>query len=174
MNGRALGSLIGAVGGLVFVAVNAGGLSGSTFLRVVAVLVFLTAVGAALRIGPGGERPSPRAMRIYGWCVIGEVLAIPIGARVLTALDHPELVRVWVVLVLGVHFVPFAQAFSEPVYAHLGYGLVTLAVLGGAATLAGVDRAELWTAVAAGFVLLLFSLGGAVALSRRPVTASGA
>ena len=190
LRGRGLGSLIGAAGGALFVLVNAAELPGSTTLRVAGVVLFAAAVVVALRAPDDGSRPPPpRALKIYGWCVAGEVLAIPVGAAILRALDRPELVRVWVVLVLGVHFVPFAKAFGEPIFRALGVvlilialagGIVTIAILGGSEpppSVSGLPRSSVatlhtsepaehtdapaWSAVTAGFVLLAFSIGGA-------------
>lgn len=161
MRGRALGSVVGAVGGLVFVLVNAGALPGAPVLRVLAAVLFAVVLLLALRVRDPGPPPSRQALRVYGFCVLAEVLAIPAGAAVLRALDRPELVPVWVVLVLGVHFVPFARAFAAPVFAVLGWALVGVAVVGALVTLAtGDGDAAPATASVAGFVLLGFSLYG--------------
>lgn len=168
MNGRILGSLIGAVGGLVFVLVNSAELPAATLLRVVGIvagIALLVATVLAIRRGSAATDTPPEAsaIRIYWICVAGEVAAIPAGAAVLRSLDHPELTRVWVVMVLGVHFVPFARAFGAPLFAWLGGALMALALVGGALSLAGANQAEPWTAVLAGFTLLGFSLVGALA-----------
>lgn len=168
MDGRRLGSLIGAIGGLGFVLANAGALPGGTALKIAAAVAFVGVLVAIVRTtAPPPPAPTPAAIRVYWWCVIGEVLAIPAGAAVLRSLDHEELVRTWVVLVLGVHFVPFARAFRAPLFGYLGALLVAVAVIGAAASLAGAGRAELWTAVVAGFLLLGFALGGLLVPSRR-------
>lgn len=161
MRGRALGSTVGAVGGLVFVLVNAGALPAALLLRLLAAVLFAATVLLALRVRDPGPPPSREALRVYGFCVLAEVLAIPVGAAVLRALDRSELVLVWVVLVLGVHFVPFARAFAAPVFALLGWALVAVAVVGGVVTLATGDAdVAPATATVAGFVLLAFSLYG--------------
>lgn len=55
-------------------------------------------------------RPRPGALRTYLLCVAAEVVAIPVGALVIRALDRPsDLIVVWVVFVVGVHFLPFAR-----------------------------------------------------------------
>ncbi|MFD1049576.1 FAD-dependent oxidoreductase, partial [Kibdelosporangium lantanae] len=52
------------------------------------------------------------AMRVYWTCVVAEVVGFFVGAQVITRVfDRPDLVVVWVVLVVGAHFVPFAAAF---------------------------------------------------------------
>ena len=164
MKGRGLGSLIGGVGGLVFVLVNAGELPAGTAMRGAAVVLFVATVVAAFRVQDDGPPPGRTALRTYGISVVAEVLAIPVGAAVLTRLGHEELVLPWVVLVLGAHFLPFSWAFGEPLFAYLGWGLITLAAVGAAFTL-GVSaaRGPEATATSAGFVLLAVSLYGALA-----------
>lgn len=178
MNGRILGSLIGAIGGVVFVLVNAAELPAATLLRlagIVAGIALLVANVLVIRRGSTSTDtpPEPSAIRTYWFCVAGEVAAIPAGAAVLRSLDHPELMRVWVVMVLGVHFLPFARAFGAPLFVWLGGALMALALVGGALSLAGTNQAELWTAVLAGFTLLGFSLGGALATQRSPAVFAG-
>lgn len=154
-----LGSVIGAVAGLVFVLANSGDLPAATAWRVAGVLAFVLVIVLLWR-GPVAEppRPSRTALRTYGLCVLGEVLAIPVGALVIRALDGPaELVVVWVVFVVGVHFLPFARAFGLPVFDLLAWTLIVLAVAGGVLTLAVDTVAGPWTAVLAGFVLLAFA-----------------
>ncbi|WP_067435521.1 hypothetical protein [Nocardioides jensenii] len=173
MNGRQIGGLIGAVGGLVFVLANAGELPASTTLRVVGVVAFVAVVAwLVLRTPEAPPVPSPAALRIYWTCVIGELVSIPAGAAVLRRLDHAELVPSWVVLVVGVHFVPFAQAFKVPLFRTLGLVLVAIAALGMAGTLLGFDDGVPLAAVVAGFVLFTAVYAG----SRDPAvnTATGA
>jgi hypothetical protein len=67
-----------------------------------------------------------------------------------------------VVLVLGLHFLPFARAFRQPFFTPLGWTLVAGAAAGGTATLAGFDDAPAWTATLAGGVLLVASLRGLI------------
>jgi hypothetical protein len=157
-----LGSVIGAVAGLVFVLANAGELPAAAAFRVAGVIAFVLVI-VVLRRGPAPEPPQPSrtALRTYLLCVAGEVVAIPVGALVIRGLDGPsELVVVWVVFVVGVHFLPFARAFGLPVFGVLAWTLIVLAVAGGALTLAVDASAGPWTAVAAGFVLLGFAAAG--------------
>ncbi|MFB9314644.1 hypothetical protein [Nocardioides plantarum] len=165
-HGVRLGSLVGAVFGLVFVLVNAAGLPGALALRALAVVAFAAVVAALARSTTESPAPTAGAIRTYWLCVLAEVLAIPVGAQVLTGLDEPDLVLCWVVLVVGVHFLPFARAFRAPVFTPLGLALVLLAMVGAVGVLADLDDAQLWTAVGAGFVLLAFAAYGAL---RRPV-----
>lgn len=166
-HGARLGSLVGAVAGLVFVLVNAGGLAAATALRVAAILVFVAVVVALVRSRVESPGPAPGGIRTYWTWVALEVVAIPVGAQVLNRLDQSDLVLCWVVLVVGVHFLPFARAFRAPVFVALGLALIGLGLVGGAAVLTGVDDAQLWAAVAAGFVLLAFAAYGVL---WRPVS----
>lgn len=172
------GALIGAVGGVLFVVLNAGALGSPTnlALRVLGVAAFAFVLWwSVLRrsaAGPG-PRPAPAALRTYLLCVAGEVVAIPLGAQVLVrAVGHPELVLPWVVLVVGVHFLPFARTFRVPLFAALAWTLVALGLLGGVLAVALGPVLAAGTGVLAGFVLLAFAAaGGSRRVSR---SASGA
>lgn len=82
----------------------------------------------------------------------------PGGAVVLNrVLDLPELVVLWVVIVVGTHFLP-AQMFAIGRYAELGVVLMLLAVGSAAAHLAdGLSWVPSLGAVLAGMVLLAFT-----------------
>jgi len=100
-------------------------------------------------------RPSPAALAIYGACVIGEIVAINLGSRSLTAGGHDEFRPALIAAVVGLHFIPFAWAFRERMFYWLG-GLV--AALGGVGLVAGFSRtpqAADAAAVAAGLVMLI-------------------
>ncbi|WP_344484087.1 hypothetical protein [Glycomyces endophyticus] len=173
MLGPKLGSMIGAVGGLVFILVNAGGLPGPLplIVRIAGVIAFALVLWTVLRRpGVGGEPPSRSAMRTYWICVAAEVVAIPLGASVINnVFEQPDLTVCWVVLVVGAHFLPFARAFDAPVFTSLGWVLIGLAVAGGALALATGAVAAAATAVLAGAALFLFSaFGGRV---REPAAA---
>jgi hypothetical protein len=165
---KAAGEVIGAVGGLVFVQASAGGLPGplEIVVRVVGVVGFVAALWLALRAATAPlPTPAPRALRTYGFCVVAMVVAIPVGANILVRLaDQPRLVLPWVVLVVGLHFWPFAQAFRAPVFRLLSWALMGVAVVGALVTaVADADWAPSATGVAAGLVLLGFAgLGGRV------------
>lgn len=106
-------------------------------------------------------------MRTYWLAVLAEVLAIPLGAQVINRVfDQPKLVVLWVVAVVGMHFLPFARAFCAPVFIPLSWTLIGLAAAGAALTV-GVDTGfAAATAVLAGVVLLAFAATAGV--SRRP------
>ena len=165
--GQRIGSLIGALGGLVFVILNASALSSeiSIVLRIVAVVVFAVTIWYAVirrRNEQTEQRPPASALRVYWICVAAEVAAIPLGAQVLMRVfKQPDLTPVWVVFVVGVHFLPFARAFQVPLFAALGAALVVVAVIGGLVTVAVSPLGASWAGVVAGFVLLAFAVLGA-------------
>jgi hypothetical protein len=165
MQGQKFGSWVGVVAGLAFVAFNAGGLPDPwPVLLWIAGLLAAALVAAVIVRAPaaGGEPPSRRAIRVYGWCVTAMIVAIPVGASLLNGpLDAPELTVVWVVAVVGAHFLPFAGAFEAPVFRSLAWTLLAVAAAGTAATLLIGDDAAAATAVVAGFVLLGFAALGA-------------
>jgi hypothetical protein len=162
--GVKIGAMIGAIGGLVFILVNAGGLPGPLplIVRIAGAAAFALVLWSVIRRQvPAGEPPSRGALRVYWICVAAEVVAIPLGASLINnVLDQPDLTVCWVVLVLGAHFLPFARAFDAPVFTPLGWILIGLAIAGGALTLATSAVAAAATAVLAGVVLLLFSAFG--------------
>lgn len=135
LSGAKIGSLIGCVGSLLFYLVNAGPLPGAwpLLLRVLGVLLFVGIVALVLRaqvIGRGVE-PSRGQLRAYGWTVIGEVLAIFAGTRLLVVLtDKPDVGLPWVAIVLGTHFIIFAPIFKEPIFAWFGVPIALCGVVG--------------------------------------------
>lgn len=166
MREQRIGSTIGAVFGLVFILVNAGAALGdtaATVVRVLGVVSFLATIWFGVVRAPGGigEPPAPSAMRTYNLAVLFEVIAIFGGAVVLNALDLPELVLPWVVVVVGAHFLPFANVFHAPQFLPLAWLLVAVGLVGGAATALVDDAAGPATGVVAGFVLLGASAAGA-------------
>ncbi len=164
MRTRPLGSAVGALAGLAFVLASAGAVPGSAEWRIVAVLVFVAILWLVVVRGPAVEHepPSRSALRTYGFSVTAMAVAIPLGAAVIrNALDRPHAVLVWVVLVVGVHFWPFARAFDLPVFGWLAAGLVLVAAVGAVPALASDSAAAAaWTGIAAGLVLSIFSAAG--------------
>lgn len=161
---RPIGSAVGAIAGLVFVLVNAGAVPGSTAWRVAAVLASIAVIWFVVVRGPRLDQqpPTRAALRTYGLSVTAMVIAIPIGAAFLTnVLDRPDVVVVWVVFLVGAHFLPFARAFDLPLFRWLSVALVLVALVGAVATLPMDDAvAAGWTGVIAGGVLLAFSAIG--------------
>ncbi|MFB9659622.1 hypothetical protein ACFQS3_07600 [Glycomyces mayteni] len=172
MHGEKLGAVIGFIGGLVFVLVNAGGLPGPLPLvaRIVGVAAFLAAMWVVMRRKlPAAVPPARESLRTYWIAVAAEVVAIIAGANVINRVfEQPDLTVCWVVLVVGVHFLPFAKAFDAPVFTPLAWTLVALGLAGGALTLATTATAAAATAVLAGFVLLGFSSLGSLRKAPEP------
>lgn len=170
--GQRVGSMVGAIGGLLFVLINAGPLGSplslvplSLVLRVAGGLVFVATIWwAVIRSRGVDDGPPPRsAMRVYAISVVVEVVAIVVGAQILgRGLHRPELSLVWVVFVVGVHFIPFSRAFGLPRFAVLGVALMLTAVAGGLVTVLATPLGSPLTGVVAGFILLGFALSPAV------------
>lgn len=164
MRNRPIGSVIGAIAGLAFVLINAGTVPAPLLWRLVAVSGFVAIIWFVVLCGPEVDQvpPSRSALRTYGISVAAMLVAIPLGATIITnVLDRPNAVLVWVVFVVGVHFLPFAHAFHLPVFRWLSASLVVVSVVGAVPTLTSDSAiAAGWTGVAAGFVLLLFSAVG--------------
>lgn len=165
--GQRLGSMIGAVGGVLFVLLNAGALGSQVgvVLRVVGVVVFVTTVWYAVirtRKRPSGSRrPTGALLRVYWICVAAEAVAIPVGVLVLNrVLGRPDLTPAWVVLVVGAHFLPFARVFRVPLMTPLGVVLCVVAAIGGLVTLLITPLGGRLAAVTAGFVMLAFAVMG--------------
>ncbi|MEQ4500945.1 hypothetical protein [Nocardioides kribbensis] len=165
MDGRSLGSVVGAAGGALFVWNAAGDLAATTWLRAAAVALLVLTVGAALvaRRGRGGRSgggaaPPRSALRTYGWSVTLMAVAIVVGARAWVALDLEAVVLPWVVLVVGAHFLPFARAFGAPVFTRLGGLLVLVGGAGAVAAGLGVGDAAPVAGLLAGLALLASGL----------------
>lgn len=173
MRTRPIGSIIGAIAGLVFVLVNAGAVSGSLVWRITATVVFAAIAWFVVLRGPEIDQPPPSraAMRTYGISVAAMVVAIPAGAAVISNILHkPNAVPVLVVFVVGVHFVPFSRAFGLPVFGWLSLSLIVVAAGGAVPTLVHNSAvAAGWSGVVAGFVLLFFA-GVGPRLTRRIAT----
>ncbi|SEO55954.1 hypothetical protein SAMN04489732_101432 [Amycolatopsis saalfeldensis] len=117
--------------------------------------------GAGLPSGSEGRGPFGRR---YGLVVVIMVAAIVAGSRVLdTVVDRPDAVPAWVLLCVGLHFLPFYRIFGSRRFLVLAAALCLLAalavVLGGTGQtwawlgLPGFGGAlALWAAAAAGFV----------------------
>ena len=162
MSRDATAGLAGAAFGLVFVLVNAGGLA-SPFDLLVRVLGAVAFVGVFLLLRRGVAAPlpdaGPRAIRIYAAAVVGELVALFGGTLLLRSTGHEELSLPWVVIVVGVHFVPLGWAFRARFFHVLAGILVVLGVAGGVLALAGADPAAISfvSGVGAGATLLAFA-----------------
>src|SRR4051794_16891258 len=111
-NGARISAMIGAVGGLAFVVLNAWSL-GETWSPVaiaIAVVWFLWVVLAIVRVPDDDQayKPDARQMQAF-WIVVGlEVVFIIGGAQLfIRVLDVPSASLPWVATVLGVHWLVF-------------------------------------------------------------------
>lgn len=161
-------ALVGTAFGAVFVLVNAGGLPTPVAwsARAVGLLLVITDVWfGILRDRSRPDLLDRRSARTYWLAVAAEVVAIPVGAAVIgTALGRPELVVLWVVFVVGAHFLP-ARAFGIGRWAALGLVMMAIAVVFAVAALA---FGPVWAA--AGAVLAGLAMLGSVALPRPTTT----
>lgn len=173
MRTRPIGSIIGAIGGVVFVLVNAGAVPASLVWRITAAVAFAAIGWFVVLRGPeiGQAPPSHPAMRTYWTSVAALVVAIPVGAAVISnVLNKPNAVLVWVVFVVGVHFLPFSRAFGLPVFGWLSVSLILVAAGSAVPALAYNSAvAAGWSGVVAGFVLPFFA-GVGPRLTRRTAT----
>jgi hypothetical protein len=162
MSRDATAGLAGAIFGLAFILVNAGDLPTpfDLVVRVIGAVAFV-AVAVLLR-GSGGvplPEAGPRALHIYAVAVAAEVVALFGGTLLLRRTGHEELSLPWVVIVVGVHFVPLGWAFHARFFHVLAGILVGLGVTGGALAIAGADPAAVSfvSGVCAGATLLAFA-----------------
>jgi hypothetical protein len=162
MSRDATAGFAGAVFGLVFVLVNAGDLP-SPFDLLVRVLGVAACVAVVLLLRRGGGTPlpdaGPRALRIYAAAVAAELVALFGGTLLLSNTGHEELSLPWVVIVVGVHFVPLGWAFHARFFHVLAAVLVALGVAGAALAVADSDQAAVSfvSGVGAGATLLAFA-----------------
>lgn len=157
---RRWGSLIGLAGGLVFVVSYSAALSHAVRISgwvAGSVLAAAALTAHYLRPVPLGPltRPKPAALAIYGVCVIGELAAINLGSRALTAAGHDDVRPALIAAVVGLHFIPFAWTFGERMFSWLGGLVATLGAAGLAAGFMGIPRAADAAAVTAGLVMMI-------------------
>ncbi len=158
-----LGRIFAFVGisfGAVFVLVNAGGLPWPWDVAVRMAGAVLTGVAAWFGVvrGPvAAGPPAPGLPWVYWVAVAAEIAAVPAGAAALRALGWPQLVVLWVVFVVGAHFLP-ARVFRVGRWAELGAVLMAVAtVAAGVHVALGAGWVPPAGAVTAGVVMLGFS-----------------
>ena len=116
---RRWGSLIGLAGGMVFIAgyspalgVVVSGIASAAGVGLVLAALFAHYV-RRVSLGPF-HRPGRVAWAVYCSCVVGEFVLIAVGSGALAAAGRAELRPALIALVVGLHFLPFAWAFREP------------------------------------------------------------
>ena len=128
------GGLIGVMGGAGFAF---GGIAGLPeehrgLLRGLVVALALVALVAILvrrRVLPGVQQPKRGAMRVYWIAVVLMLACFPLTRWVANALDAPGAQIALVAAVVGAHFLPFARAFTAPIFWWIGGAMVVLAML---------------------------------------------
>ena len=157
-------SLISAIGGLLFAEISSLWLPPSLGwpVRIVGAVGFVAVLWyAVLRKRPPARPPhprSPRAIRTYLICLALEIVAVPLGGLLfIQVLGQPAVILPWVVIVAGLHFLPFRNAFGTALSDRLAAVLFGLGILGGALVLRWSSAYSPWTGVAAGLVLLGFA-----------------
>lgn len=121
----------------------------------------LVAIGR-LRTTPGIPTMSVDAgvRRSYWFWVIAEVVLIVVGATVLSRSGRPELVPVWTLAVVGLHFLPLARVFRMPLLVGAAAGSVAAAAVALPAQALGIAPAPTVAGLLGGAVLLLCGLLG--------------
>ncbi len=157
---RRWGSLLGLAGGLVFIVSYSAAFGRGFWIAGWVAGLALVAAGLTahyIRPVPLGplNRPRPVALAIYIACVIGELAAINVGSRALTAAGDEDLRPALIAVIVGLHFIPFAWAFSERMFYWLGGLVATLGAVGLVAGFVGIAHAADAAAVAAGVVMLI-------------------
>ncbi len=157
---RRWGSLIGLIGGLVFIGSYSSvfGVAVSTAAWTAGVVLVLAALSAhyvwPVALGPMA-RPSRFALATYLACVAGELALINLGSRTLTVAGDRELRPALIAAVVGLHFIPFAWAFHERMFFWLGGLVCGLGATGLLAGALGVAHAAEALAVLSGLVMLI-------------------
>lgn len=167
MNGQQLGSVIGAVFGLIYVLVNAGPLptAASLPLRIAGVLAFLLVLAAVYRArGQHTAEQTGGFGRGYWLVVAGEAAALAAGLGVLNIVLHtPQAGVAWVSVVVGVHFFALAAVFHRRFFHVLG-GAITACGLAGlvlVGTGIGQESVAVIGGIVPGAILLGFGWWGA-------------
>jgi hypothetical protein len=174
-NGARVGALIGAVGGVLFVVLNAWPL-GEPWANVaigVGVAWFLWDLRAIMRVpeDPDAVRPDARQMQAFWIVVVLEVILIIGGTQLaIRVLDIPAASLPWVATVLGVHWLVFRMVFQQDVFLWLGCFTLSCGVVGLMVALTGVAGSDVLaaTAIASGLIVGAFMLGAVgIDASRR-------
>jgi len=167
MTPERLGSVIGAVFGVIFVLVNTDSLPTvvAALLRALAVIALVAVLVRVRR--PGGSmvaRQSGGGLGRGYWLVVAaEVLAIAVGLAVLNGpLATPQAAVAWISFVVGAHFFALALLWKQSLFHVLGTALLLCGGLGLvlAATGSGDGAIDLVAGVLPGAILLGFGLWG--------------
>lgn len=163
-----VGSVIAAVSGVLLIQLSAGALPAALEwpVRLIGVIGFIGALWYLLRRwrAPAPQRhpPSRRVIRKYliylGLIFLGLLFGLWLFTQVL---PEPALIVPWIVILLGLQFLPFATTFGFPLFERLGVALFALGIVGGAVFLTFTPAAAPLTGIVAGYLLLIFSAAAA-------------
>ena len=160
--------MIGLLGGMLFISGYSSALgSVASVAAWLSGLALVSSVLFAHYIRPVSlgalAPPRPDMMAIYVASVIAEFALINVGSRALASADLLHLRPALIATVVGVHFIPFAWAFSEPMFYWLGGLVAALGVIGLTLGFVGVAHSPEAAAVTAGLtmqvIILLYARG---------------
>lgn len=178
LHGARIGSLIGAIFGLVFFLANSGPLGSPTanILEIIGIVLFLVTVYFGIfnsRDEIDANPPSRDAMRVYGIAVAIEVVALIGGLALIGLVFHAEyLSPMWSGLVVGVHFLPFAKAFGAAIFEILGVAMIAVAIIGALAGAIIDHRLSYWAAIVEGLLLFAAVIFGPIYNARHNAAAA--
>jgi hypothetical protein len=162
--GRRLGSIIGAVFGIVYIEVNASSLPVTLMLilRILGAAVFLLVLISMWLEGPqpsmAHEEP-PVGLDARFWLIVAlEAAGIVAGSAVLRAVGLGSATVAWVSVVVGIHFLALAAVWRVSVFRPLGTAIALCGASAIAAATVGAGAA--WVGILGGVLpggLLLYA-----------------
>ncbi len=166
---RVWGTIVGAAGATVFVLGNRGTLTPPwpTVAALIWAAVFLAYVWFVFgtpRVFGAMDPVGSRAGATYLGSVVGMLVLIRLGTLLLDDPDSVGLRPALIVMVVGLHSLPFAKAFHTPMFGVLGSLMTMLGAAGLMLGRAWDERAAAASAVVTGIVMLVVIAGDA----RRP------
>ena len=146
--GQRLGSLIGAVFGLIYIEANAGALPrpAAPVLRIAGAVIFAGLVVLLIlirRSRPSAGGPARGGFGRKYWLVVAaELAAIVAGSRLITGpFDLPHAAVAWISIVVGVHFFALAAIWRISLFRPLGAAIALCGIAGLAAAADGAATA---------------------------------
>jgi len=158
MGARRIGGLIAAVFGLVFFISSADGLPHpfGPIGQIAGIVLFL-AVAASMFMSPQRmvEDPPDRGqLARYLLTAAVIVLLMILGGVLLRSVLHAEyLMPMWLGLLVGAHFVAFAQTLDVPIYQRFGIAMVAVSIVGTAVALVAGPSVAAWSGLVEGLIL---------------------
>jgi len=106
-------------------AISALSLSGLLALLATATLMLATGWQRFLRHPPATPRP-PANLRLYKQAVLAEIFGILLALIAASLLQRPDIIPALIGIVVGLHFLPLARAFSYPPHRVTGWAMTAL------------------------------------------------